>query len=344
VLGEDKKPEGPVMAWMGGKPVYADKVRHLADVATGHQPQAWKPANTAAKKLFRCVECLRDIEVLLHTAERLKNKAKQRRKLKILHTPLYSLVEGIRDLANELENNPDTFRQLPKGARQLIPELRSQLLRISTAEKGGLLSTTRDKISAHIDRELSAQEMQMLLSRADPSQIGLWLHACVAVLSDFIKLPVYFWSCEPDGVGTIRILFKEPFVVTLGLDSTGKANQILDVHLILSPPRYDVFVLMMRIVKKSKWMFRAKSHRITSFVPDDPEDTWAKALQWLPRVSGLPVKQNEPSVVRRFSVDDKSYMLIPAESPFLVGKMVQKITKLEDLVHSESTPGTDRAP
>jgi hypothetical protein len=135
VSAEQIELQRPVMAWIGGRPVYADEVRQLADVVTEYQPHSWKPANYAAQKLFRCVECLRDMEVLLQTAGRLKNKTKQRRKLKIIHTPLYSLVEAIRDLANDLENNPDTVCQLPNGARQLVPQLRSQLLLISTVEK-----------------------------------------------------------------------------------------------------------------------------------------------------------------------------------------------------------------
>jgi hypothetical protein len=44
-------------------------------------------------------------------------------------------------------------------------------------------------------------------------------------------------------------MFKEPFVVTLGLDSTGKANRLLDVHMIPTPPRYDVLQLLRRVVK-----------------------------------------------------------------------------------------------
>lgn len=320
------------MAWFGSKPVYADQVRQLADVATGHQPQAWKPANVVAQKLFRCVECLRDIEVLLQTAGRAKSKVKQRRNLKILHTPLHSLVEAIRDLANDLENNPDTVSRLPEGARQIVPQLRSQLLLISTVEKGGLLSTTRDKISAHVDRELSADEMQILLSQANPSQIGLWLHTCVAVLADFIKLPVYFWSCEPDGEGSLRVLSKEPFVVTLGLDSSGKADRILDVHMIPKPPQRDVLQLLMRVVKHSKWMFGSNGSRIAQFVEDKPGDSWAKSLQWLPQLSGSPVKKVGHSTVPRLSANDRAYLLVPANAPFFVKQSVQRISKLDDLV------------
>jgi len=330
-MSQQSSPGRPVMAWMGDRPIYADQVRQIADIATGHQPQAWKPANVTAQKLFRCVECLRDIEVLLQTAGRSKNKVKQRRKLKILHTPLHSLVEAIRDLANDLENNPDTVCRLPDGARELVPQLRSQLLQISTVEKGGLLSMTRDKIAAHVDRELSTEEMQILLSQADSSQIGLWLHTCVGVLSDFIKLPVYFWSCEPDGEGSVRILFVEPFIVTLGLDSTGRAKRLLDVHMIPKPPRRDVLELLMRVVKCSKWMFKVKGSHIKNFVMDEPRDSWAKSLHWLPRLSGSPVKNNKPSIVPRISTDAGSYMLIPANAPFFVKQSVQRITKLEDL-------------
>lgn len=323
-------PERPVMAWLGDKPVYADQIRQLSDIAKGCQPQAWKPANATAKKLFRCVECLRDIEILLQTAGRSKNTVKQRRKLKILHTPLHSLVEAIRDLANDLENNPDTVRRLPDGAREIIPQLRSQLLQISTIEKGGLLSMTRDKIAAHVDRELSTEEMQILLSHADSSQMGLWIHTCVGILCDFVKLPVYFWSCEPDGGGSVRILFVEPFVVTLGLDSSGKANCMLDVHMVPRPPRYEVTKLLMHVVKCSKWMFKLKGSHIMKFVMDEPGDSWAKSLHWLPQLSGSPVKKTKPSIVPRISTENGSFLLIP-DAPFFVKQSVQRITKLEDL-------------
>ena len=327
---QESSSERPVMAWMGGRPVYADKVRQLADIANEYEPQAWNPANLPAQKLFRCVECLRDIEVLLQTAGRSKNKVKQRRKLKILHTPLHSLVEAIRDLTNDLENNPDTVRRLPDGARELVPQLRSQLLQISTIEKGGLLSTTRDKIAAHVDRELSTEEMRILLSQADSSRIGLWLHACISVLCDLIKLPAYFWSCQPEGEGSVRILFEEPFVVTLGLDSTGKANRLLDIYMVPSPPRYDVVKLLMRVVKYSKWMFKEKGSHIMHFVTDEPGDSWAKSLHWLPRFSGSPVSKNKPSVVPQISTKVGPVLLIPS-APFFVNKSLQRVTKLEDL-------------
>lgn len=321
-----------VMARMGDRPVYADARRKIADVATDYDPHAWHPANITAKKLFRCIESLRDIDSLLVDAGRSKSKDKIRRKLKILHTPVHSLVEGVRDLANDLENNPETVVRLPLNARQIIPKIRSQLLQISTIEKGGLLSTTRDKISAHVDKELSSEQMHQILNQANSAQIGLWVHTCISVLSDFIKLPVYFWSCHPDGERSLRIMFTEPFVVTLELDSQNTVTKLLDVHMMPQPPRYEMILLFKRVVKSSEWMFSSNDCRIINFAEDLSNDTWAKSLDWLPQMSGLSPGKSKPSFTKSFTVDDGSHLLIPENATFFVKGIPQKIQSLKDLL------------
>ena len=320
------------MAWVAGRPVYADAKRKIADAAKEYDPHAWQPANTPAKKLFRCIECLRDLESLLLDAGRAKSKDKLRRKLKILHTPLHSLVEAARDLANDLENNPETVGMLPENARQLIPKIRSQLVQISTIEKGGALSTIRDKISAHIDKDLTLEQMHHLLNHAKPAQVGLWVHTCISVLSDFIKLPVYFWSCHPNGNGCVRIMFREPFVVTLELDSDDNATRLIDVHMIPSPPRYELFLLFQKIVRRSEWMFSSSDARITSFSEDQDHDTWAKSLDWLPLMSGLSPGKVKNSFTEKVVAIDKSYLLVPAQKTFLVKGNAQTIPDIQKLL------------
>lgn len=320
------------MASIGGRPIYADRVRKIADVATDYDEQAWQPANVPAKKLFRCIESLRDIDSLLVEAGRSKSKVKLRRKIKILHTPLHSLVEATRDLANDLENNPETVAKLPENARKIIPKIRSQLLQISSIEKGGLLSITRDKISAHVDKELSAEQMHQILGQADLAQIGLWLHTCICVLSDFIKLPVYFWSCHPSGNNSIRIMFAEPFAVTLGLDTTISVTKLLDVHVMPQPPRYEIIMLFKRTVKNSGWMFSESDSRIVAFAEDAATDPWAKSLDWLPQMSGLSSGKIKPSFTKKFSTSDEKNLLIPKNVTFLVKGVTQQITDLEKLL------------
>jgi hypothetical protein len=307
------------MAHLGGFPIYADQVRNLVDAATELQPHNWQPANVAAQKLFRCVECLRDIEVLLKSAGRSKNPVKRRRKLKIMFTPLHSLAEAIRDLLNDLECNQDSICRLPKGVRELLPHMRSQLQRNVSIGKGGLLSAARNKISAHIDKDLSSDEMRTLLSQAEPAQIGLWIHTCIAVIADLIKIPVFFWSCDSGREDAIRILFNEPFVITLGLAPDGKVNRLLGADFIPKPPRRDVLEVLMRVVSSSKWLFGPKDPRITGFTEDEPGSLWPKSLTWLPKLE--PTSSNfKPTTISSVHPkpfpDDGWVQLIPINIPF----------------------------
>lgn len=317
------------MAHFAGMPIYADQVRQLMDSATELQPHNWHPANVAAEKLFRCVESLRDIDELLKSAGRSKSVTKRRRKLKIMLTPLHSLAESIRNLLDDLECNPDSVCRLPPGARELLPHMRSELLRNVAIGRGGLLSTTRNKISAHIDKDLSSEEMRELLAQAEPAQVGFWLHACVSVFSDLIKLPVFFWSCDAEHKDAVRILFSEPFVVTLGIDPNGKVNSLLNIHLITQPPRYDIFRLLMKVVSNSKWMFGPSDQRITRFVEDGPGTPWAKSLDWLPKLGPdqcdvkLPPR---PSVIPKMFGDDGWTLLIPTNVPFFVKPQIRQTT------------------
>jgi hypothetical protein len=318
-MPETTQHQSEIMAHLGGFPIYADQVRKLVDAATELQPANWRPANVAAQKLFRCVECLRDIDVLLKSAGRSKNPVKRRRRLKIMLTPLHSLAEASRDLLNDLECNPDTVCRLPQGVRELLPHMCSQLLRNVSIGKGGLLSTARNKISAHIDRDFSSDEMRTLLSQAEPAQIGLWIHTCVAIVADLIKVPVFFWACDSDRRDAIRILFNEPFVITLGLTPDGKVNRLLGADFIPKPPRRDVLELLMRVVNSSKWLFGPKDSRITGFTEDEPGSSWPKSLEWLPKMDHAPSNlklTTVSSVHPKPFPDDGWVQLIPTNVPF----------------------------
>jgi hypothetical protein len=77
-------------------------------------------------------------------------------------------------------------------------------------------------------------------------------------------------------------------------------------------------------------MFKVRGSHINKFVMDEPGDSWAKSLYWLPQLSGSPVKKNKTSIVPRISTKAGPRLLIP-NAPFFVKQSVQRITKLEDL-------------
>lgn len=260
-----------------GMPIYFDDGRQLTDIAEDGAQHDWHPANQAAEKLFCCVECLRDIEAMLKSAGRTKNKAKQRRKIKIMLTHIHSLATGIRDLLNDLETNPDTVQKLPKGAREVVPELRTRFLANVAIGSGGLLSETRHKISAHVDKKLRPEAARALLSNAKPAQVGWWLHSCVTVLADVIKLPVYFWSVESERKDWIRIMFNEPLLSTIVVEN-GCVKELIALRFVRKPPRRHVLELLMKVVRDSGWMFGPNDPRIRKFVEDEPGAAWAKSL------------------------------------------------------------------
>lgn len=265
-------------------PIYFDDGRELTDIAEdANRQHDWHPANPAANKLFRCIECLRDIDEMLKSAGRSKNQVKQRRKMKIMLTPLHSLATGIRDLLNDLENNPDTVQKLPQGARDILPELRQRFLANVAIGNGDLLSQTRNKISAHVDKDLSPGEAKTLLSNAKPAQVGWWLHSCVTVLADIIKLPVFFWSVESKQKDWIRIMFNEPILSTITV-SNGRIEKLIALHFVRKPPRWQIFQLLMRVVKDSGWLFGPGDPRIRGFLEDAPGTAWAKASMALSEI------------------------------------------------------------
>lgn len=266
----------------GGMPIYLDIDRKLLDTADVDETQHdWHPGNSAAHKLYRCVECLRDVEGLLEGGSHLENATKKRRKAKAILTPLYSLAECTVDLLNDCESNPDTVRKLQGNVTKLISQLRLLLLQHIPIGKGGLLLRLRNKTSAHIDKTLSPAEVHKLIGALELHEIGMWLHTSISVLCDLLKLPIYFWTCESKYPDVTRLLACEPFLVSFRCNK-GEIVELIAVHMVKRPPRADIRDLMLEVVDRSKWLFRPTDTQIRGFYEDDNTDFWARSLKTFP--------------------------------------------------------------
>jgi hypothetical protein len=265
-----------------GLPIYLDIERKLMDsVHIDDTKHEWQPGNDAAHKLYRCVECLRDLLELLEDARHLQNSTKRRRRAKLLFTPLHSLAECVLDLLNDCESNPDTVQKMPAGATKLISELRKLFLQNVPIGKDGLLSKLRDKTSAHVDKGLWPSEARKLIATPELHEIGFWLDTSVSVLCDLLKLPVYFWSCESPYPDVVRIMMCEPMLVSMRLKD-GKMTQLVGVHFVKRSPREDVNDLIFKVVEQSRWLFRPGDTQIRSFDLDGKDTPWAKSLKTIP--------------------------------------------------------------
>lgn len=266
-----------------GIPIYRDIHRKLTDVTTFRKrDRDWFPVGYAAQKLFRCVESLRDVDLLLQDGK-FKNNAKKRRKTKLILTPLHSLSEGIRDLLNDLETNPATVKALPPGAQAEIHKLRDCLLLNTQSGKGQLMTLARNKIAAHIDKDLWPHEAREIVEKASPPQVGWWLHTCVSVLADVLKLPVYYWGFHSEEPNVSRVMYNEPLIVTSEIEKNGRVVALLGVHIAKKGPRHQIFDLLKNVVKHSKWMFGPNDSQIRGFSEDEPGSAWAKSLIRLPK-------------------------------------------------------------
>jgi hypothetical protein len=263
-----------------GLPIFSDIDRDLVDPAA-EQPrdEDWRPGNSAAHKLFRCVESLRDVDQLLQV--RPNERSPPRRWLKNLVTPIHSLAICLDELLDDCVGNPDTRAKLHKNDAALIVNLKHVLLHKVPLKKGGVLARLRNKATAHIDKHLHADGARSLLENLQPHHLGFWLDVCISVYCDVLKLPIYFWSCKSNDPDVIRVLMAEPFLVSMKLKN-GAINELVGSHLITRSPRAALGELAVRVVNSSRWMFREVDPQIRAFHYDSPDSWWAQTLHRMP--------------------------------------------------------------
>lgn len=264
-------------------PVYADIERHLIDpTGVDDSEHDWHPDNAAAQKLFRCVECMRDVQEQVEHIETAKAADKRKRRAKMLATPLHSLASCLRDLLNDCLSNPDTTKKMPADAHRLIPEMLAALSQHVPVGKDRLLSQVRDKAAAHVDKTFSPRETRELIKKLELHELGLWLDVMLGILCELLKLPIYFWSCASPLPGAIRIMTCEPFLVTMRVED-GRITELLATHAVARSPKSDVSDLIMKVVNGSRFMFRPDDPQIQGFYEASITDAWARTAGSLSR-------------------------------------------------------------
>ena len=268
-----------------GMPIYLDDVpRNIADVTAqiDNASHDWAPSNKATQKLWRCVEALRDIHSILEDAAASQSKDKRRRKLKIVFTPLVSLAQGILDVLNYAACDSEARKSIGREMHRLIPPLRERFLQYVPLERKELLSTLRNKLSAHIDKSLFPAEGRDLFSKAHLHEAGLWIHMSIAVLLDLLKLPMYAWMCDCDKEGLIRLMTNEPFVVTITCEED-KLKDLVGVDIVRDTPTKQIWTLVAEVIKESRWMFGKQHMRVGGLVEHREQRPWPETIVYFPK-------------------------------------------------------------
>jgi hypothetical protein len=231
-----------------GLPVFVESgVRGVSDAIGPVAGGEWHPANTAATKLWACVEAARDIDDVLGSDPVLGP-----RRLKVLITPLQSLRVAVASLG-------DFLRTSPEVADQVGPAIRKELERLLPEFKDSSVFTTpvdllliRDKLSAHVDRKTKSWSAQDMLAPLRPIQIGAALRLCMSTLQELLSIDVYAWTASDCPEGFVRLMAVEPSLVTMAVED-GRPVAIARLDIARSP-RYAVLELCQGIVAKSQWM------------------------------------------------------------------------------------------
>jgi hypothetical protein len=255
---------GPVDSHHSGMPLHVDQfARKWADACDPSDPvHSWYPSNPPAEKLWRILECLRDLSNGLPDAPMLLTPADKQRRVKLLATPLYSLVAHIRALCNELETSADLRDRLAENERRNAAALRVELERDLPIEKEGALRAVRDQLAAHIDENMVPERARRALSEATPPMFRDWIHRALTTVYQLLSYRVYGWTTRDTTPHQFQLMTSEPFLLTLRLDDDNRLSEILDVT-VVQTPKYEIATQCRELVRRIDAFTNADNGRDT---------------------------------------------------------------------------------
>lgn len=265
-----------------GMPIYLDQMdRRVVDFNDDDslQPAEWHPMNTAATRLCRCHVALGDVQEAVEHYLSTADPKKRRRRIRAVSIPLHNLCEGIIDTINAIQSDQSIHDRLPPDATKQLSELRTRFVSLVPFDRKGKLGIIRNRISAHLDKSEFPSDMREIVRSADPTEFGEWIHCCVGLMCDLLKLDAYRWTATTQKKDTIITMFQEPIMAVLRVED-GKVVEFAGALLRKRSPKHDIFEAASSLCESSQQLFeRHSSLRISGFREDDPKDGWARMLR-----------------------------------------------------------------
>jgi len=218
-----------------GIPVYIDYSEpEIDDPAHPSEKSYWFPANTISIKLATCLESMRDIQRLLAVLVEQDDPSSDKRVVKLIATPLYSLASGVRDILNDLQGNAKEYGQLKDAQRRQINKRLSRYLKAVPLHNDGALRTIRDKISSHVDKGVFRGDPRKVWKLVELDLQLEWLRAVVDELMFLLQLDAYAWTRESGHPEIFRLMSVDGVQVDLNLEE----KVIVGVTMARSPKYY----------------------------------------------------------------------------------------------------------
>jgi len=264
-----------------GIPIYLDPVSRSI-VSSGDEEgiiEVWHPSNKPAKRLWACVEILRDVNDLLEEGARTGNKIKLRRKVKFIAGNIHSLAKAVNGLCKTMIGERDIRGELGEENVKLVQDLQKEFSEFVPFQWNEELTNYRNKLVAHFDDSFWPKDASKMLNSVPTNKIGVWLHSCLHVLLDLTNLNVYHWSCESGHKSYVKFMSNEPYIVTMKVDEdTNRLTQLAGLDIANESPRRTVQDVVLFSIDHSQWMFKKEQPRIGS-LKDDGKESWVNFLQ-----------------------------------------------------------------
>lgn len=259
-----------------GIPIHLDPLKRKIVAASDEKGanEVWHPSNVAARRLWACVEVLRDINDLLEDAANAKNSGKRKRRAKIIAGYTHTLAKAVDALCKTIVGERDIRNQLGKDTINQVRKIQEDFAVFIPFNRNESLSEFRNKLVAHLDDTFWPSDASELLNSIPTHKIGAWLHICIHVVVDLTKLDIYTWSCESDHEGHIRLMTNEPFIVTMKVnDETSEIETLDGVDIANESPRETVQKVVTESIELSQWMFKKGQSRIRN-LKEDSKENW----------------------------------------------------------------------
>jgi hypothetical protein len=214
-------------------PVYLDQREpELEDPSEKLDDHHWQPASNITTKLTRCLEAIRDVSTGVAPLSDSAHPEKEKRTIKNVITPIYSLATAIRDLFNDLQSN--CFTKLdPKHQRYLTRAFRNFGQNVPTNK--GNLKTARDKIAAHLDKDSWTTDYRQFWDSFSIEDVFAWIRGCIKMLDVLLEPDVYSWT-RNSGYSNVYILMNvDGRECSFLLDDDGNAKSFCGFQFVKSP-------------------------------------------------------------------------------------------------------------
>lgn len=259
-----------------GMPVYQDptsrKIISIGDESG--KLEVWHPSNIVSRRLWGCLEILRDINDLLEDGASAKNSGKKKRKAKFIASYVHSLAKSVDELCKTIVGERNIRKQLEPEDIDKVRSLQEEFGEFVPFQWKSGFSNYRNKLVAHFDSSFWPKDASELLKSVPVYKIGQWLHICLHVILDLTKLNIYSWSCESGHDSYIKLMSNEPFIVTMKIDEeTNNITQLAGVDIAKESPKKSIQEAISISIKFSQWMFKKGQPRIGN-LKEDMNKNW----------------------------------------------------------------------